>query len=209
MIKIYLKAFEDTYSLLAKQRKKFSEKQVLKNREKFRDFAWGFLASVLKEQYNIDFNKSTDLLYTDDGKPYIKNDPIYFNITYSHNVVAVAISDTKVGLDLQCVSSFKGQEWKLRKAFSKNERKEIRHAKFKHQTMSMFWTRKEAYIKMKGLNPKKEALDKITVNPNNQWLLLEANDSYFLTAINKVDDIATELILDKNIKVLQRFKKGN
>ena len=69
--------------------------------------------------------------------------------------------------------------------------------------------RKEAYIKMKGLNPKKEALDKITVNPNNQWLLLEADDSYVLTAINKVDDIATELILDKNIKVLQRFKKGN
>ena len=42
-----------------------------------------------------------DIKITKDGKPYFKNNELYFNYSHSKNYLAVAISDVEIGIDIE------------------------------------------------------------------------------------------------------------
>lgn len=57
------------------------------------------LKTLLKNIYNI-----TDSVLDDNGKPYIKNSPLFFSISHSKNIIAIAFNDndsSKLGLDIE------------------------------------------------------------------------------------------------------------
>lgn len=96
---------------------------------------------------NISFS---DFLKSEDGKPYIKNLPdFHFNISHSENAVAVAISDSEVGIDCE-----KLRNADLRVAKRRFTEKEYAYIiKDSSETDLRFfeiWTKKEAYLKFCG-----------------------------------------------------------
>lgn len=84
------------------------------------------------------------ILRTDEGKPYIEGNPLFFSISHSGTRGVIAVSDRPVGVDLE-VYSMRPHENVL-KSFCADEQAEIlTEADFlKH------WTVREAYVKMHG-----------------------------------------------------------
>lgn len=81
------------------------------------------------------------------GKPYIEGNPLYFSVTHSKDVAAVAISEKPVGLDLEILSGGIKKHDGVLARFTERERCEIGDNAvlfFKN------WVLKEAYIKFKG-----------------------------------------------------------
>ena len=80
------------------------------------------------------------------GKPYVRGNDIFFNISHSGNYAAAAVSDKPVGIDIEVIKG-RGHQALLKK-FSEAERSEIKgEADFlKH------FTAREAYVKYKGVS---------------------------------------------------------
>ena len=55
---------------------------------------------VLRDYYNMD---EYALCRDGRGKPYIEGDPVFFNISHSAGIVALAVSDGAVGIDTEPV----------------------------------------------------------------------------------------------------------
>lgn len=83
------------------------------------------------------------------GKPYLSGDPVFFNLSHTRNAIAVAVSHTPVGIDLERVETCPLQV--ADRFFTANERAYIcsdlhgRDGRFYE-----IWTKKEAYIKYSG-----------------------------------------------------------
>ena len=54
------------------------------------------LKKVLKK-YHIKY----DIFYNENRKPYVKNNPIYFNISHSGEYIVCVVSDKEIGVDIQ------------------------------------------------------------------------------------------------------------
>ncbi|AWB33706.1 hypothetical protein DBV39_08335 [Orrella marina] len=91
------------------------------------------------------------------GKPYISSptalQKYFFNLTHSHDMAAIAISDSSpLGLDLEWLGR-KGPDVSLAgRYFTQREYKDIlkQPAHLQHQRLLRYWTLKEAYIKAEG-----------------------------------------------------------
>ena len=93
---------------------------------------------------NIVFERETN------GKPYLKNKSVHFNISHSESLVAVAVSDRDVGVDLEktCEVNPKLTD----RYFTENEKKYINVKSPDWQTRFFeVWTKKEAILKKSGL----------------------------------------------------------
>ncbi|MBQ8697263.1 MAG: hypothetical protein IJ519_06040 [Clostridia bacterium] len=61
---------------------------------------------VLRNYYGIDgYTLST----SDNGKPYIEGDPVFFNISHSAGVVVLAVSEGPVGVDTEPIRDIRRQ----------------------------------------------------------------------------------------------------
>lgn len=99
------------------------------------------LDELLKERLGGNFK----ICKTANGKPYIEGDPLFFSISDSGGLGAIAISTIPVGVDIEAL---RGKERKsIIRTFSLREQGEICcEADFlKH------WTAREAYVKLYGL----------------------------------------------------------
>ena len=148
--------------------------------------AYEFLKHIACELLNTDKDKIT-IKFTENGKPYIENSQnFYFSISHSENIIAVAIADSEIGVDIEKIrainTSLSGR------FFTKNEIDYIEKNTAKNNdTFFELWTKKEAYIKQKGLNL--SHLSKIDVtsdNIKNNFLSCKA-DNYFLSAYSEAD----------------------
>lgn len=93
-----------------------------------------------------------DILFfvSDRGKPYIK-DNLYFNISHSSGMVAIAVHETEIGIDIEKIRSF--DERILDRVCTQNEKNYILSAKTESEKNERFftiWTLKEAYFKCIG-----------------------------------------------------------
>lgn len=105
---------------------------------------------IVKKIASKTLSKNTDELEFEigyNGKPYLKeNKNFCFNISHSGNAVAVAVSNTEIGVDIE----------KIRKAdfrvcnrfFTENEKEYVGNS---DRRFFEIWTKKEAYIKLNGL----------------------------------------------------------
>lgn len=99
-----------------------------------------YLKEILKE-YHIDY----DIFYNEYGKPYIKNNPIYFNISHSNDYIVIIISDRECGIDIEKIRPVNYNI--IDKMCLDKEKQLIKDDK----SFTLMWTKKEAYSKYKGI----------------------------------------------------------
>lgn len=98
----------------------------------------------LNEILNRKLSQPFEILKTENGKPYIEGNPLYFSLSHSGNCGVIAIADRPVGADIEIFAD------RLRisviERFSEREQAEIADERdfLKH------WTAREAYIKLYG-----------------------------------------------------------
>lgn len=82
------------------------------------------------------------------GKPFLKNNPeIFFNISYSKNIIIIAISNVNIGIDIEIKQN-------LSKDFQKNfhyYEQEVISTSSDIFIPLKYWTLKESYLKYLGV----------------------------------------------------------
>ncbi len=93
--------------------------------------------------------------YNAHGKPFLRDNPYYFNISHSEELVAVLISDYECGLDVQHTDAKKSSRTLMDIAgrfFTENENNYLQNLDIKKQKNEFFriWAIKESYLKYLG-----------------------------------------------------------
>lgn len=118
---------------------------------------------IIQKEYGLAINQIS-IVNDDLGKPYIEgHENIFFNISHTHNVIAIAFSNNRVGVDIE-----KGIENGIGIAkhfFTEKEIEFIKNADVDPlKTFLEIWTKKEAFIKYLGLGLRKPLDDFCVVN---------------------------------------------
>lgn len=90
---------------------------------------------------------SYKILKSKNGKPYLENSNIFYNISHKNKMVGLIISNSEVGLDIEYIDteSIKSQST-LKYFFTEKERESITN----NEELLTLWTKKESYIKLNG-----------------------------------------------------------
>lgn len=103
------------------------------------------LIKGLKKYFNIDY-ASVDITQNDDGKPYIVNKPIFFNISHSFDYCVCVFATQEIGVDIE---KHRFLKYDIRNYICSNE--ELKQLGNRNINTFNIFTAKEAYIKMKNL----------------------------------------------------------
>ncbi len=114
------------------------------NDNSFRESVVGeILLSKLLKEMNIDYEKII-IKYNENGKPFISNYPIYYNISHDHDLVICIISEYQIGVDILKMKDIKKN---IAKSFCNED--EYKYIKNKYHFYQLY-TLKEAYLKLFG-----------------------------------------------------------
>ncbi len=100
-----------------------------------------FLLKILEKYCGV---SEPVLVYNEHGKPYLQDNRVYFSLSHSQTLTAVAVSEKEVGLDVEKVK--KDNHAHVLKRLSDAEKQEILNDK----DFFKIWTAKESYIKYRG-----------------------------------------------------------
>lgn len=84
-----------------------------------------------------------------DGKPYLENSKLYFNISHSQQYVICAISDEEVGIDIQYHKK-KDVDTVARRMMSASEWQAYQETSAKAKFFYDLWAKKESFLKFTG-----------------------------------------------------------
>lgn len=117
---------------------------------KTRSIVGEIMLKELLSKRNILYN-SLDYYINEYGKPYLKNNNLYFNISHSFDYVITAISDKEIGIDIEKVRKtplniINHIATEKEKEYILSSENNIEERIFK------IYTLKEAYFKMLGTN---------------------------------------------------------
>ncbi len=102
------------------------------------------LADVLKRDYKIE--EMPEILRDDMGKPYFKDFPLHFNVSHSGEYLAIAVSDSPIGVDIQEPKNIK--DGMYRKVVQPEEAELINEDR--QNDFLRLWTLKESFVKAEG-----------------------------------------------------------
>lgn len=81
------------------------------------------------------------------GKPYLENSNIFYNISHKNKMVGLIISNSEVGLDIEYIDTENiKRKSTLKYFFTEKERESITN----NEDLLTLWTKKESYIKLNG-----------------------------------------------------------
>lgn len=101
------------------------------------------LEIALKEEGITSYKISKSI----NGKPYIDNSNIFYNISHKNKMVGLIISDSEVGLDIEYLDTENIKRKSILKYFfTEKERESITT----NEELLTLWTKKESYIKLNG-----------------------------------------------------------
>ena len=122
-------------------------------------------SDILKRNYSIE--EMPKVLKDEYGKPYFENGQLQFNVSHSGEFLAIAVSESRVGVDIQAPKTIK--EGMYKKIVQPEEQKLIgdnRQADFLR-----LWTLKESFVKAEGKG--------LRIPLKDYWFEKE-NDQYFV-----------------------------
>lgn len=132
-----------------------------------------------------------EYLYSEKGKPYFKEIPLFFSLSHSREYVFCAFSRQELGADIQFQRSgikLEAEERIVRRFFSESEQKTWQHCVTKKEQEQLFyklWTRKEAYGKLNGEGiVAVTAVDVLNVQ-GVVWEEYERLDGYWITVCKR------------------------
>ena len=174
----------------------------------------GFLRHVLG-RYLATSPEALRFLYGPYGKPALngehKNSSLRFNMSHSHAVGLVAVSDTKeVGVDVEYIRPDFASEDIARRFFSPHEVAAFNALPDELRVAAFFrcWSRKEAYIKAigRGLSQPLDGFD-VTLAPETPPALLRAGEDdasrWSLSDIEVGGDYAAALVVEGQISEIR------
>ena len=133
--------------LVSKQRRE----QALRYTHLFGQFcclkSYTMLVELLVKWMGKDDIVLPEFLYNQYGAPFIENGP-YFSISHCKSGIAVAVSDTPIGIDIESIRTPKVDL--VRKTMNSVEQSAIFSAANPDWAFTRLWTQKEALLKMKG-----------------------------------------------------------
>lgn len=105
--------------------------------------AWALLSHV----ENLDEN--TETARDEDGKPHILGKKSYISLSHCENCVAVAVSDERIGIDVEQIKN-SYPEAVASRVFSAKTREEIENADDPAREFYIRWTQYESFVKAFG-----------------------------------------------------------
>lgn len=99
--------------------------------------------------------------YTKSKKPFIENIP--FNITHSNNLIAMVLSRTAVGIDIEFLKDNFSYQVMLDSCFKDVEQVAIESSTNSLLSFYLLWTRKEAVLKANGTGIRNDNLKEVEV----------------------------------------------
>lgn len=146
--------------------------------------------------------------YNSHGKPYLKDIPCNFSVSHSGNLIAFAVSDKPVGIDIEHTSG-KSKMRVAERFFTADEYNYIINSGNPDKNFYRIWTAKESYLKMigTGLSKSLNSFDVLSDELKN-YFFTDYKDEYVLTlcrenALN--EDYRTEI--SDSEKLIQTVKE--
>lgn len=97
-------------------------------------------------------NDQIEFVSGKNGKPFIKGDPVYFNLSHCQGRALIGISfDSHIGVDAEAIKPIKDLEKITKSFFSDKESKYILKSNNELNAFYEVWTKKEAFLKATGL----------------------------------------------------------
>jgi 4'-phosphopantetheinyl transferase len=94
-------------------------------------------------------NRKITFSINKNGKPFLDNHPeFFFNISHTHNAIAVAFSDDEIGIDIERMQTL--NLGIAKRFFAPEENHYVRSQINRDYAFCEMWTKKEAYIKYMG-----------------------------------------------------------
>ena len=144
------KIYQDFFNKLSKFEKEKINKKIYENDKKRSLLGLILLEELLKEKIN-----NINIEYSKNGKPYLKNKNIYFNISHKKDYVITIISNKKIGVDIEYIDKNKINKSTLKYFATKKEAKYIKNETLYFTLFSL----KESYIKMKDILFEKNVIE--------------------------------------------------
>ena len=104
-------------------------------------------AASCRRSRPLNVHPTPTFLYNEYGAPYLADGP-YFSISHCKQAIAVVVSDSPVGIDIEGIR--KMDDGLVRKTMNTQEQTQIAMSQNPEVEFIRLWTRKEAYVKMQG-----------------------------------------------------------
>lgn len=125
------------------------------------------LAEILKRDYQME--NCPEIIRDEFGKPYFKEDcGLRFNVSHSGEYLAIAVSESPVGVDLQKMKEIR--EGMYRKVVMPKERMLITE-KERQKDFIRLWTLKESFTKAEGKGLRISMKDYYFEKENNSYFV--------------------------------------
>ena len=185
----------DVFNELLDKVSKEKRESLLKNRESMsantKLLSYICLRSYLCERLKLE-NSKLEFLKNENGKPYILNNPLYFNLAHTKDAFVIAFSRAELGIDIE--GERKISEKIKAKYFTEKE---------KNEDDVLIWTKKEALVKLLGTGIKD--ISKADTNRNDVIFFTKESGNYKIScATEKFEEtefieITTEEIIKEGI----------
>lgn len=89
-----------------------------------------------------------EIITGEHGKPYLRDNEVYFSLSHSGRLAAVALCDDEVGIDIQEASDFNSKL--VKRFYAPDEREYVEQSADRDAAFTEVWSKKESYIKAIG-----------------------------------------------------------
>lgn len=143
---------------------------------------------------------TADLLRDDFDKPYIKDNPLYFSLSHSKNLLVIACSSSPIGIDCEFHKIRKFDT--IAKRYYTNE--EQRYAEGDLANFYKVWCQKEALLKTVGIGIRIDlkSLNSFSYNQGLEFNHKKYTFAPLLTCIDLMDDYSVVVNHTKPLKTI-------
>jgi len=165
---------------------------------KLHNTAYELLKKLLSQKGIYDYEIKTNAY----GKPYIKGNNIYFNISHCDGACICVLDKYDVGVDIENIRP-RAKNNIMRRCFTENEIKTFDETDNKDELFFKYWTLKESYIKAVGMGlsyPMKDIefnlKENITASDNSFKFFQKKYDNFIISLATKrnIEDIRIKVI---------------
>lgn len=181
---------EAMLSLLLKGRRE-KVKMLKGQKDRSRSIAAGLLLRHMLLEEQIPYEQ-TSFGLEKHGKPHLKKDGVFFNLSHAGAYVAGVLSDVPAGVDVEQENRFLQEErnQKLAKRIlTETEWNYWKDSGYDSYELLRFWTRKESYVKMTGEGMTKafSAVDTLCEKYYKEIPLGTQKDRYLISVCTQED----------------------